>query len=608
MKRLSLAAVACWGALFIFGAGPLTAQTETPAPATEAASPAAEKAAPSLSDRQEQLAQKYRQLEAVLLRMAELSDDPERVALLRKAVAQSKQQLIGEQLVDIVALLERERLANALTEQGEVRQDMNKLLELLLSEDRGQNLDEEKQRLQQWIRDITGLIKDQQGLQGETEGGADSKGLSERQGALAEKTKGTADEIAEADAKARGEKSPSGNEAKPAGENGSPSEGQGKEGEGKEGEPKEGEPKEGEAKEGESKEGESKESEGNEGEPKETESKPSEPSEGQPSEGQPSEGQPSEGQPSEGQPSEGQPSEGQPSEGQPSEGQPSESNPSEQEPRNPTEQKLKSAQQKMQAAKKKLEEAERKEAIQDQTEAIRELRAAKAELEKILQQLREEEMQRMLAMLEQRFRKMLAAQVDILEATERLDSVAVADRTRNDEIEAGRQSRREMELGDEARKALELLKQDGTAVAFPEAVRQLIEDMDQTAAWLGEAKVGVLTQALEQDIIASLEEMIAALEKAQKELEEKDESSEGGEGGGGGEPAEPPLVDNLAELKMVRSLQMWVNKRTQLYRMRLEGELKPEEQADLQEGIAKLAERQDRIFRTTRDIAQGKNQ
>jgi soluble cytochrome b562 len=220
-------------------------------------------------------------------------------------------------------------------------------------------------------------------------------------------------------------------------------------------------------------------------------------------------------------------------------------------------------------------------------------------------------MQRMLAMLEQRFRKMLAAQVDILEATERLDSVAAADRTRNDEIEAGRQSRREMELGDEARKALELLKQDGTAVAFPEAVRQLIEDMDQTAAWLGEAKVGELTQALEKDIVASLEEMIGAREKAQKELEEKDEEKQDEpqeSEGGGGEPAEPPLVDNLAELKMVRSLQMWVNRRTQLYQARLEAELNPDDASDLQEGMTKLAERQDRIFRTTRDIAQGKNQ
>lgn len=580
MTRSWLVAVASWGMLFLASAATISAQTESPAAEPSAAQAPAEKAAPSLSERQQQLAQKYKQLEAVLLRMAELSDDPQRVALLRKAVAQSKEQLIGEQLIDIAELLERERLANALTEQGEVKQDLGKLLELLLSEDRGQNLDEEKQRLQQWIRDISNLIKDQQGLQGETEGNGDCQSIGNRQGDLGLKTGRTAKEIAEAEAKKRAEENPAGADPQPSGEppkapDAKPSD--------QDRQPNEGKPNEGKPNKGNGEEGK--------------------PTDGEAQEGQPSESQPSEGQPSEGQPSEGQPSEGQPSQGEPSQGQSSQ--PQEQQPQNPTEQRLRAAQQRMEAAKKKLDEAERNAAIDEQTEAIRELRAAKAELEKILQQLREEEMQRMLAMLEQRFRKMLAAQIDIYEATQRLDSVPVADRTRNDEIEAGRQSQREMELGDEARKALELLKQDGTAVAFPEAVKQLIEDMDQTASWLGEAKVGELTQALEQDIIASLEEMIAALEKAQKDLEQKENQPQQSPDS---EPAEPPLVDSLAELKMVRSLQMWVNKRTQLYRERLEGELTPNDRAELEESVNKLADRQQRIFRTTRDIAQGKNQ
>ena len=54
-----------------------------------------------------------------------------------------------------------------------------------------------------------------------------------------------------------------------------------------------------------------------------------------------------------------------------------------------------------------LEEAKRKDAAEEQQEAIRELEQAKAELEKILRQLREEELERMLVMLEARFRKML---------------------------------------------------------------------------------------------------------------------------------------------------------------------------------------------------------
>ncbi len=549
------------------------AQNPSDAPAAEVpagAPAAAENPNNALPERQQQVAQLFRQLESVLLRMAELSDDPERVTLLRKAVAQSKNQLIGEQLNEIAALLERDRLANALTEQGEVRADLTKLLELLLSEDRGQNLDEEKRRLQQWIRDIGNLIKDQQGLQGETEGGAESQGLADQQGKLGEKTGRVADAIADAEDQKRADENPAAEpktqpEEKPAAEDA---------------------PKEGD-------------------QPAETPPADGKPTEGQPADGKPSEGQPSEGQPSEGQPSEGQPSEGQPSEGQPSEGAPAEPQAGEEQPQNPTQQRLKSAQQRMQAAQKKLQEAQRKQATEEQEAAIRELREAKAELEKILQQLREEEMQRMLAMLEQRFRKMLAAQIDVYEATQRLDSVAIDQRTRNDEIEAGRQSRRESSIADDARRALELLKQDGTSVAFPEAVQQLIEDMDQTAAWLGAAKVGELTQALEKDIIAALEEMIGALEQAQKDLEEQEQQpSEPSEQ----EQEEPPLVDSLAELKLIRSLQIWVNKRTQLYGQKLTGELTPDEGQDLHEALEKLAVREQRIYRTTRDIVQEKNQ
>ena len=71
----------------------------------------------------------------------------------------------------------------------------------------------------------------------------------------------------------------------------------------------------------------------------------------------------------------------------------------------------------MKEAEKKLEEAEREGAVEKQEEAIRELEQAKAELEEILRQLREEEIVRMLAMLEARFRKMLELQREVYDGT-----------------------------------------------------------------------------------------------------------------------------------------------------------------------------------------------
>ena len=47
---------------------------------------------------------------------------------------------------------------------------------------------------------------------------------------------------------------------------------------------------------------------------------------------------------------------------------------------------------------KRLDEAQRKQAIAEQEQALRELEKAKAALEEILRQLREEEVERMLAL------------------------------------------------------------------------------------------------------------------------------------------------------------------------------------------------------------------
>jgi hypothetical protein len=258
----------------------------------------------------------------------------------------------------------------------------------------------------------------------------------------------------------------------------------------------------------------------------------------------------------------------------------------------------------MKDAQRKLEEAKRTEAKEKQEEAIRELEQAKAELEEILRQLREEEIARMLANLESRFRKMLQLQIVIYEGTKRLDRIPLKERDRDDEIESGRLSRSESEIVAEADRAMALLAEDGSAVAFPEAVEEMREDMRQVAERLGEFKVNMMTQGIEEDIISALEEMIEALKKAQKDLQQRQPPPPGG-GGGGGQPQEDALVDQIAELKMIRALQMRVNRRTQRY-----GELVKQEQAEQPEiiqALKQLAERELRIYRVTRDIVAGRN-
>jgi hypothetical protein len=61
----------------------------------------------------------------------------------------------------------------------------------------------------------------------------------------------------------------------------------------------------------------------------------------------------------------------------------------------------------------------------------------------------------------------------------------------------------------------------------------------------------------------------------------------------------------LAELKMIRALQMRVNRRTERYAKLVDGQ--QADHADLLDALRRLAERQYRIFRITRDLERGKN-
>ena len=323
-------------------------------------------------------------------------------------------------------------------------------------------------------------------------------------------------------------------------------------------------------------------------------SKPSEP---KPSDSPPEDqdGKPQEG----GEPQKGGSQKGEPQDGaQPS---PDGEQSAEQNEGPQAQKRIESAAKKMRAAEEKLREAQKKPAFEEQQKALEELEMAKAELEKILRQLREEEIDRMLTMLEARFRKMLAMQTEVYEGTQRLASTPVADRTREDEIEAGRLSRREAEIVAEADKALALMREDGSAVAFPEAVLQIRTDMQQVVELLAQADTGELTVSLEQDVLAAIEEMLAALEQAKQQNEEQKPQAPGQPG----EPTEAALVDQLSELKMIRTLQSRVNNRTVQYSKMLQ---KPaSDRSQLKKGLDELADRQARIHGATRDIVTGRN-
>jgi hypothetical protein len=482
-----------------------------PAAAARPAKPSAAGEADKLATEQERVAQRYKHLEDVLLRMAELTaaSDPRRAALLKKAVAQSKDQLIAVRLDRLVELLGEDQLSHALENQTEVGQDLRALLELLMSENRAKHIANQRARIREYLRLLNGLITQQKDIQGRTAGGDDAKQLAGQQQKLGEKTGELAREIRKNE-----EQKAEGDQKKPESEK----------------------PKAG--------------------------------------------GQKNPGK------------------------QGDQSNATPQTPREPSApDRLDAARQHMQQAEAKLAKPERRSVEPQQEEAIRELQLAKAELEKILRQLREEEIGRMLAMLEARFRQMLQWQEEVYEGTVRLDKVPSAERGHNHEIESSRLGGKESQILVELDKALLLLRDDGSAVAFLEAAQQMRDDIVQIVERLAAAKVGRLTQTTEEDVLAALKEMIEAFKKAQKDRDNKKQDL-------GmpmkGRPEDPPLVDLLAELKMIRALQMRVNLRTSRYGTLITGE--QADNAEIVEALKRLAERQERIYRVTHDLQIGKNQ
>jgi len=117
--------------------------------------------------------------------------------------------------------------------------------------------------------------------------------------------------------------------------------------------------------------------------------------------------------------------------------------------------------------------------------------------------------------------------------------------------------------------------------------------------------VGKVTQTVEEDICATLRDMIKALEKAKQDMKDKKNQPNKGQPSQG-QPQDQKLLDQIAELKMIRSMQMRVNGRTELYGKQYEGEQAglPEIRRELRE----LGERQERIFEITNKIAKGGGQ
>lgn len=192
----------------------------------------------------------------------------------------------------------------------------------------------------------------------------------------------------------------------------------------------------------------------------------------------------------------------------------------------------------------------------EQKKAEDQLNEAKKEVEKRLAELGEKPEDEALERLENIFTEMLARQQAATTQTAQFHEERKGDTgelRRAERITIRRLSQEETELAGMAKHALELIEQDGTTVSFPVVVEEMQESLVQIAGRIEKLETGETTQRMQKEVEKTLEELLEALKIAKK--------GGGGSGQGGGN-CKPALLPNTAELKLLRQLQLRINRRT----------------------------------------------
>ncbi len=166
----------------------------------------------------------------------------------------------------------------------------------------------------------------------------------------------------------------------------------------------------------------------------------------------------------------------------------------------------------------------------------------------------------LLEALERRLLKMLQKQTKIFKETLSLNIRLrdVKNKPPRALVDKGRQlGGGETELAVAAEKILDILREEGTTVVIPDVIADMTKDLETLAKRLRKLNAGEYTQQIQQDVIDTLAELIEVIKDELERRQAKQGSGDGPEG----DPDES-LLPTSAELKMLKALQLRVNKRT----------------------------------------------
>lgn len=523
---------------------------------------------------------RYSRFERMLTQMADIlgRQDPERADLLRRAIGKGREDQVREDIEKVVELLSRGELGTATEKQQEVIASLEVLLKLLQSEDRRSSVERERERLNNLLRDIRGIAAEQKSTRAAAQNSESPSSAAPGQ----QKTLNQTDQVLKQMQEHDEQNAKAGSDT----ENGSSETDDGK----KSGDDKEGTRPKAE-KDGESSKNDAdKSGEGNEGDGKDGKSKnPAEAEGKEPSGREPQDsksGQKKSTGRDSGQKKSG---DGKSQSGKPAGGEAR---------KTPGREELQNAREEMERALEQLKEQEKEAALEHQDAALEHLQQAQEKLEEMLRQLREEEKEMMLASLEARFQRMLIVETQIHENTVTLAATPQKDWLDEYYGRCRELAQQQSELTVECAQTVNLLREDGTSVSILMAVEDIQADMGSVTAWLQESRVSDLTQSLQKDIIESLKQLIETTQNEMKEMKENKQNQEQ-------EPNQEQkegLVALMAEIRMLRNLQLRVNRRTKQVDLLLKS-APADETARLNEQVQELASRQRRLLESARELA-----
>lgn len=273
-------------------------------------------------------------------------------------------------------------------------------------------------------------------------------------------------------------------------------------------------------------------------------------------------------------------------------GKPGESPPQQQIPGG---EEMQRAAEQMRQAGDRLSESKPGDAKERQQESLDEMQKALDALDDALRQTRKDEVEQTLDALQTRLQEILAKEQEVSATTDGWLGKEPAARSPDDFVSLSEAAKTQGQAAELTAQTLSLLLDEGSTVVVPELLRQMQGDMVRVSGDLSATRPTALTQKALRDIIATLTELLDAIDKKRQQQQQDEQQQQQQQG-----EQDQTLLPKSAELKMLRASQQRLNERTPSFD---EGAMPTPEQQAL---LGELSGRQRRLSDMTRRIYERK--